>query len=40
MNNELGAKIITEFAELEPKTYSYVIDGGKANNKVYDKTES
>ena len=30
MNNELGAKIMTEFAELGPKTYSYVIDGGKA----------
>ena len=28
MNDELGAKIMKEFVQLAPETYSYEIDGG------------
>ena len=31
MNNELGKKIMTEFAALRPKSYSYVMDNGNSD---------
>ena len=34
MKDELGRKIITEFVTLRPKTYSYLIDGGKEDKKA------
>ena len=33
MKDELGEKVITEFSELRPKIYSYLIDGGDGNKK-------
>ena len=34
MNDELGGKIMTEFATLRPKTYSYLMEGGKNDKKA------
>ena len=34
MNDELGGKIITEFAALRPKTYSYLTDDCKDDKKA------
>ena len=33
MKNELGGKIMIEFAALEPKTYPYLMDNGKNDKK-------
>ena len=34
MKYELGGKIITEFVTLRPKTYSYLTDDGKEDEKA------
>ena len=34
MKDELGAKIITEFVTLRPKTYSYLTDDGKEDKRA------
>ena len=34
MKDELGVRIITEFAILRPKTYSYLTDDGKEDKKA------
>ena len=34
MRDELDEKIITEFAALRPKTYSYLTDDNDENKKV------
>ena len=36
MKDELGGKIIKEFAELRAKAYSNLIDGGSEDKKVRD----
>ena len=33
MKDELSRKIMSEFAALRPKTYSYSVDGGDENKK-------
>ena len=37
MKHELGGKIMTEFAALGPKTYSYLMDDGGSDKKVKSK---
>ena len=34
MKDELGEKIMTDFAALRPKTYSYLMDDGKSDKKA------
>ena len=34
MKDELGEKIMTEFAALRPNTYSYLMDDGKNDKKA------
>ena len=35
MKDELGAKIITEFFALRPKTYSYLMDDGNSDSDTH-----
>ena len=34
IKDELGVKILTEFAALRPKTYSYLMDDGGSDKKA------
>ena len=34
MKDELGRKIMTEFAAFRPKTYSYLMDDGNSDKKA------
>ena len=34
MKDELGGQIITEFVELRPKTFSYLMDNGNSDKKA------
>ena len=37
MKDELGRKILIEFASLKPKVYSYLTDGNDEHNKKKQK---
>ena len=37
LKNELGGKIMAEFANLTPKTYSYLVDDSDENKKAKGK---
>ena len=37
MKDELGGKIMTEFAALRPKTYSYLMDDGNSDKRAKGK---
>ena len=37
MKDELGGKIMTEFAALRRKTYSYLMEGGNSDKKAIEK---
>ena len=39
MKDELGGKIMTEFAALGPKTYSYLMDDGNSDKKAKGTTK-
>ena len=39
MKDELGGKIMTEFAALRPKTYSYLMDDVNSDKKAKGKKE-
>ena len=34
MKHELGGQIMTEFVEIRPKTYSYLMDNGYSDKKA------
>ena len=39
MKDKLGGKIITEFAAVRPKIYSYLMDDGNSDKKTKGKIE-
>ena len=40
MNDELGGKIMTEFARIGPNTYFYLIDDGSGDKKLKEQRVS